>query len=132
VNPRYPFVALRVHHRCEYCHAPEVIFNFPFEVEHIRSKSGGGTDDDFNLALACRSCNIHKSDRHMAKDPTTGNLVLLFHPRIDEWSQHFSVEAHGYVVGLTSAGRATVEHLRINSPGQLAARYQWKRLGLID
>ena len=31
--------------RCEYCHAPEVVFNFPFEVEQIipiakRGKTG--------------------------------------------------------------------------------------------
>ena len=35
MNPNYPFVAERACHRCEYCHAPEAIFNFPFEVEHI-------------------------------------------------------------------------------------------------
>ena len=31
MNPHYPLVAERAGHRCEYCHAPEVIFNFPFE-----------------------------------------------------------------------------------------------------
>jgi hypothetical protein len=35
MNPRYVQVALRAEHRCEYCHAPEVVFNFPFEVEHV-------------------------------------------------------------------------------------------------
>ena len=35
MNPQYAEVARRAGHRCEYCHAPEVIFNFPFEVEHI-------------------------------------------------------------------------------------------------
>jgi hypothetical protein len=28
-------VALQAGHRCEYCHAPEAVFNFPLEVEHI-------------------------------------------------------------------------------------------------
>ena len=35
MSPRYALVAARAKHRCEYCHAPEAIFNFPFEVEHI-------------------------------------------------------------------------------------------------
>lgn len=35
MNPHYPEVSHRAAHRCEYCHAPEVIFNFPFEVEHV-------------------------------------------------------------------------------------------------
>jgi hypothetical protein len=32
MNPHYEVVALRAGHRCEYCHAPEAVFNFPFEV----------------------------------------------------------------------------------------------------
>ncbi|MDD1414047.1 hypothetical protein MEN41_05055 [Dolichospermum sp. ST_con] len=35
MNPFYHLVADRAFHRCEYCHAPELVFNFPFEVEHI-------------------------------------------------------------------------------------------------
>lgn len=34
MNSRYALVSARAGHRCEYCHAPEAIFNFPFEVEH--------------------------------------------------------------------------------------------------
>lgn len=35
MNPHYPLVSRCAGHRCEYCRAPEAIFNFPFEVEHI-------------------------------------------------------------------------------------------------
>lgn len=35
MNPYYTLVADRAAHRCEYCRAPEIVFNFPFEVEHI-------------------------------------------------------------------------------------------------
>jgi len=35
MNPRYPAVSHRALHQCEYCHAPEGIFNLPFEVEHV-------------------------------------------------------------------------------------------------
>lgn len=36
MNPNYTSVANRANHCCEYCRAPEIIFNFAFEVEHIR------------------------------------------------------------------------------------------------
>jgi 5-methylcytosine-specific restriction endonuclease McrA len=58
MNPRYAQVALRAGHRCEYCHAPETVFNFPFEVEHIIPVSGEGLDAETNWALACRSCKV--------------------------------------------------------------------------
>jgi len=35
MNPFYPLVTQRAGQRCENCHAPEAIFNFPFEIEHI-------------------------------------------------------------------------------------------------
>ncbi|MDX2241996.1 MAG: hypothetical protein NW224_15025 [Leptolyngbyaceae cyanobacterium bins.302] len=35
MNPSYAAIAQRTNHRCEYCKAPEVVFNLPFEVEHI-------------------------------------------------------------------------------------------------
>jgi hypothetical protein len=31
-----------------------------FNIDHITPKSRGGTDDDSNLALACRACNLYK------------------------------------------------------------------------
>ena len=42
MNPLYPVVAERAVYRCEYCHAPEVVFNFPFEVEHTLPQARGG------------------------------------------------------------------------------------------
>ena len=62
MNPCYLMVAKRAAHHCEYCGAPEAVFNFPFEVEHVVPPGCGGTDDESNLALACRSCNVYKSD----------------------------------------------------------------------
>jgi 5-methylcytosine-specific restriction endonuclease McrA len=62
MNPHYADAALRAGHRCEYCRAPEAVFNFPFEVEHVVPSARGGLDEDANRALACRSCNLRKSD----------------------------------------------------------------------
>jgi len=85
MNPNYPLVAERAGHRCEYCHAPEAIFNVPFEVEHIVPLAKGGLDEESNWALACRACNLNKSDSVDGIDPVTQQRVRLFHPRRDDW-----------------------------------------------
>lgn len=131
MNPHYPPVALRAGHRCEYCHAPEVIFNFPFEVAHIMPVTLGGTDTDTNWALAGRSCNLWKAAHVQGLDPESGSEVRLFHPREDAWDVHFSVDQDGgALAGRTPIGRATVTRLRMNHPAQQMARHQWMRLGL--
>ena len=131
MNPRYPAVARRAAHRCEYCHAPEVVFNFPFEVEHVRPQAEAGTDEEDNLALACRSCNIYKSDHLTGFDEVTQSEIRLFHPRRDVWEDHFEALAEtGVIQGRTEVGRATVTRLRMNREVQQNARLQWARLGV--
>ena len=131
MNSRYGLVAERARHRCEYCRAPEVIFNFPFEVEHIVPPKRGGSARDDNLALSCRACNLHKAKHVEAKDPETAETCRLFHPRQNVWNEHFRADSHsGSITGLTAAGRATVYRLKMNAPTQLAARRAWARLGL--
>ena len=131
MNPRHPQVALRAGNRCEYCHAPTVVFNFVFEVEHVIPVAREGTDDAANLALACRSCNAHKSTRIEDVDPEQGRVARLFHPRQDVWEQHFRVEIEtAHVVGLSAEGRATVSCLEMNNPTQRAARRLWIHFGL--
>lgn len=131
MNPHYPPIARRAAHRCEYCRAPEAVFNFPFEVEHVIPTSRAGTDDQENLCLACRACNLRKSDRLGARDDATGEEVSLYHPRRQRWSDHFRVDLEsGEIQGATPIGRATVVALDLNHPLQLAARLLWIRLRL--
>lgn len=130
MNPYYRLVAERAGHRCEYCHAPEVIFNLQFEVEHIVPTSKGGSSILDNLALACRSCNLFKSDHLESPDPATGTLATLFVPRRDAWEDHFAASRLGEIVGLSPTGRATLVLLRMNEARQVAARQQWTVLGL--
>ncbi|MFH1884551.1 MAG: HNH endonuclease signature motif containing protein [Planctomycetota bacterium] len=131
MNPHYVYVALWAGHRCEYCHAPEAVFNFPFEVEHIFPISRGGTDTETNWALACRSCNLRKAMHVSSIDPEGQAVVRLFYPREDRWEEHFRVNLEsGEIEGLTAIGRATVARLEMNSEAQIAARRQWMRLGL--
>jgi hypothetical protein len=131
MNPHYPAVARRAGHRCEYCHAPEAVFNFPFEVEHVQPTSHGGADDDANLCLSCRACNLRKSDRLAFRDEGTQEDVPLFDPRKQRWTEHFEVDLEsGEIRGTTPTGRATVACLDLNHPLQLTARQLWIRFRL--
>jgi hypothetical protein len=131
VSALYRHVAERAGHRCEYCRAPEAIFNLPFEVEHIIPASRNGSDDTSNRALACRACNLYKSNQVDGYDEVVGNGARLYHPRQDDWHAHFSVDQiAGIILGLTSIGRATIAVLQMNRPNQLAARRRWALLGL--
>jgi hypothetical protein len=131
MNPLYPDVARRAGHRCEYCRAPEVVFNFLFEVEHILPTSMHGSDDLSNLALACHSCNLHKSDHTTGIDEVTQTVVPVFNPRQDRWDQHFQFDTEaGEIRGITPIGRATVGRLDMNSPAQIGGRALWARFRL--
>jgi hypothetical protein len=129
MNPHYSRVAQRAAHRCEYCRAPEALFNFPFEVEHIVPPGRGGADDESNLALSCRGCNLFKGDALEGIDPETGKKVALYHPRRNQWNDHFTVRRFsGELLGVSPIGRATILRLQMNRASQLNARRHWIRL----
>ncbi len=131
MNPHYAQVALRAQHRCEYCGAPETMFNFPFEVEHVIPLAHGGQENPANWALSCRSCNLYKAAHLTDADPETGQEVPLYHPRHDAWGKHFEIDVEtGALLGKTSIGRATIICLHMNSDTQLLARRLWIRLGI--
>lgn len=131
MNVHYQTVAQRANHRCEYCQAPELVFNFPFEVEHIIPVYLNGSDDLSNLALACRSCNLRKGKRIGGKDLRTGEDVRFFNPRQDQWNAHFQVNVDSaQVQGITNIGDVTVDSLKMNAVAQVKARKLWVQLGL--
>jgi hypothetical protein len=124
----YHEVANRANHRCEYCLAPESVFNNTFEVEHILPTSQGGTSDLDNLALACRWCNQCKSDKQMGVDALTGEVAPLFHPRTDRWEEHFVIALDtAQIQGITPIGRVTVLLLQMNAEVARHARSLWIR-----
>ncbi len=129
MNPLHDRLAVRAGDRCEYCQAPERFFNSDFEVEHVVPVSQGGTDDESNLALACRKCNVHKS----ARRPVTTSANVgdgIFNPRLMNWSDHFgnNLEA-GEIVGLTPTGTLTVAALHMNDARPVLARLTWIEAG---
>jgi hypothetical protein len=131
VNPFHARVSERAGHRCEYCRAPEIIFNSNFEVDHIVPVALGGTNDLRNLSLACAACNLYKSNSTTGIDPLTDSVAPLFNPRMDLWSEHFTTDSvNATLEGLTPVGRATVARLQMNHPVQVEARLLWMQLGL--
>ena len=131
MNPFYPTVAERAGYRCEYCHAPEEAFNFPFEVEHIVPIAHGGSHDLDNLALACRACNTFKASFEVGLDTETQMAAQLFQPRQDIWENHFQVNLeNAEIIGVSAIGRATIQRLQMNLPRQIRGRLRWMQAAL--
>lgn len=112
----------RAQNACEYCHLHQDDSPLAtLHIEHIIPKIHGGSDDIDNLALACIDCNLHKGTNLTGMDPETNTLTELFHPRRQEWNEHFEWKGI-YLAGKTAAGRTTIRVLNINSEDQLALR----------
>ncbi|QDT71141.1 HNH endonuclease [Lacipirellula limnantheis] len=119
------FVRTRATGRCEYCRLPEAVDEWPFHVEHIVSRQHGGDSEIENLCWACSRCNLNKGPNLGSIDPTSGDPVLLYHPRKQLWSEHFLMD-DGRIVGITAIGRATARLLGMNSSSRIELR---RRLG---
>lgn len=108
---------------CEYCRSQAKYATQAFSVEHILARANGGTAALDNLALACQGCNNHKYDKMEARDPASGQLAPLYHPRHDRWDEHFAwSEDATLIIGLTPTGRATVDALLLNREGVVNLR----------
>ena len=114
-------VRRRADNRCEYCLLPQAYSELTHHVEHIVAKQHGGSDDVDNLALACHRCNLRKGPNLTGVDPLSGELVPLFHPRRDQWVEHFLFRGVR-IMGITPIGRATVHVLAMNDARRLALR----------
>lgn len=106
---------------CECCGMPDQYDDLPFPVDHIIAVKHGGPTSLDSLAQSCYSCNVHKGPNVAGIDPETGEVERLFHPRRDDWNEHF-VWRGPELIGLTPAGRATVGVLAINLPYRQALR----------
>lgn len=116
-------VTQRAGNRCEYCGAPANFSSDTFTFDHIVPRGLGGRTTAANLALACFSCNQHKAARRAALDPVTGVRVQLFHPRQQNWEEHFAWDdTFTLMLGLTPTGRATIAALHLNRLGLVNLR----------
>jgi hypothetical protein len=114
-------VEARALRRCEYCLLHSEDAGFPHQIDHVISRKHGGTNHPDNLALACYLCNRFKGSDIASIDPSTNELVRLFHPRQDRWEEHFRI-AGPVIEPLTKIGSATCQLLRINTPARVIER----------
>lgn len=121
----------RANRRCEYCHMPASVYSGSFHVDHIVARQHGGETSLENLALACLHCNQRKGPNIAGKDLQTGEIVPLFHPRRDQWADHFDWNGEN-LVGKTKIGRATILVLAMNDAGFRAVRTALRAEGIGD
>lgn len=123
-------VAAEFHNRCAYCHTLTSVTGMRLVIDHIIPEAAGGQTAWENLCLACHSCNEFKGAQVKAQDPLTGERVPLFHPRRQQWREHFCwSEDSSEIIGLTPVGRATVAALNMNHPDIVEARRRWAVVG---
>ena len=122
----------RAQGRCEYCQLPQELTTLPHQIDHIRARKHRGPTTLQNTCLACAVCNAAKGPNAAGYDPETDELVPLFNPRRDPWTDHFAWKVHVLIVliGKSAIGRATIEVLRINSPARVELRRLLQATGL--
>lgn len=118
-------VRQRAEDRGEYCrcHQDDQPF-LTFHIEHIVARQHGGSDHESNLCVACHWCNLHKGPNLTTL--VQGELVVLFHPRTQDWKLHFEIRGDR-VAGLTPVGIGTVELLNMNDEDRCELRRESSR-----
>jgi hypothetical protein len=116
---------------CEYCVVPSNFSTDYFHYEHIIALALNGPTELGNIARSCGICNNNKRDKIEHTDPLTQEIVRLFHPRQDVWTDHFQWSKDDlYIVGLTTIGRATIDLLKLNRTNAFNLRKLLKLGGL--
>jgi len=117
---------------CGYCLSDEVLMGVSLTFEHIIPVSAGGLTTRDNLWRSCRQCNENKAAKIHGIDPETKELVPLFNPRIQSWSEHLTWDMeYTHIIGITPSGRATVDALQLNRTLLVRARQRWSMMGWI-
>lgn len=114
-------VRQRARERCEYCQLHQDDVPLIHQIDHIIPRKHGGSTAYFNLALACLACNRAKGSDLTSLDPATDVITPLFNPRVQTWTDHFTL-AGPQIIGLTAVGRATVVLLRLNDARRVVQR----------
>jgi hypothetical protein len=116
-------VIKRAKNCCEYCGIHEDDTGYGCEVDHVVSEKHGGETIADNLGYACFFCNRNKgSDLGSIRSSSDLSLVRFFHPRIDDWEEHFVLQANMYIEPLTDIGRVTVRIFGFNAENRVLER----------
>ena len=121
-------VIRRADRRCEYCLIHEDDTYFGCEVDHVVSEKHGGLTVAENLAYACLVCNRYKGSDLGSILVPAGDLIRFFNPRIDAWSDHFSLDGV-LIKPLTTIGQVTERIFRFNAMERLMEREALRAIG---
>jgi 5-methylcytosine-specific restriction endonuclease McrA len=119
----------RARHRCEYCLIHEEDALYPHQPDHIIARKHGGETHEKNLAWACFLCNRLKGSDLASVDVETGQVVRLFNPRVDAWSERFQLLKDGLILPLSAEGRVTEYLLKLNLPENVTERRNLRSVG---
>lgn len=117
-------------HQCAYCQTTQGNTGQPMVLDHIIPEAKGGKTEFANLCFACRRCNEFKSSITHLQDPVTEEVVPLFNPRQQKWSDHLAWDRQAVrLVGLSPVGRATIIALNMNNELIVDSRRRWASVG---
>jgi 5-methylcytosine-specific restriction endonuclease McrA len=117
-------------HQCAYCQTTQGNTGQPMVLDHIVPEMKGGKTEFANLCFACRRCNEFKGSTTHLQDLVTEEIVPLFNPRQQKWSDHFAWDGQGiHLVGLSPVGRVTVIALNMNNELIIDSRRRWASVG---
>jgi hypothetical protein len=128
-------VRLRARQRCEYCHLPQACYLLRFQLDHIIAEQHGGKTKLKNLCLACPRCNTKKVPNIAGRGNRAGEVVRLYNPRTDIWTDHFQW-VNAKLRAVSHIGRVTIVVLDMNEPSAIEFRRElmvfwfsvnWKR-----
>jgi hypothetical protein len=111
----------RAQGRCEYCLIHQDFSIYTHEIDHIIAVKHGGQTLSENLALSCLPCNRHKGSDFATLDPSNGEIIRLFHPRLQIWNEHFTLK-NAEIIGNTAIGQATSRLLMFNTSSRVRSR----------
>ena len=114
-------VAERAQFRCEYCHRLEEDSFIKYQIDHIISRKHGGSTTLENLAYCCPICNNNKGSDIATVLQNEDVLIRLFHPRKQNWLEHFEV-SEGLFIAKTEIAEATIKILDLNNINRILER----------
>lgn len=116
-------VKIRAEDSFEYCLINEAFSVIGFEVDHIIPIKHGGGSDLGNLAYSCAICNYYKGSDVATVFLPDKNPIRLFHPRADQWKDHFEWDREGMLIAKSPVGAATIKVLKLNQPERITERH---------
>jgi len=103
-------VRLRAQFACEYCGVTETDTGSELTIDHFQPQSRGGADSEDNLVYCCHRCNEFKANYW----PTLLEDISLWNPRIERYSDHFTILSNGTLIPTTQVATFTLLRLRLN------------------